>query len=167
MSTIIWSSTVAATLFFVSASVVPAPVQAGPIHDAAKAGDAEQVERLIISGVDVNERDAAYNTALHLSAGAGHMNVVQVLVAKGANVNVQDLSDVTPLVYSVRHESILEFLIAKGGDVNVADSQGTTALDDATRMGYMGAVEILKRAGAKCGTNDHYSKWCKQAGGTE
>lgn len=165
MSITTWSSSVAASLFFVSASVVPTLAQAGPIHDAAKAGDVEQVRGLIEAGTDVNEKDTAFKTALHWAAEKGHMGVVQVLVDKGAGVNDKDLSDVTPLHLAVlgEHESILEFLIVNGGDVNLTDSQGITALDDATNRSYMGVVEILKRAGAKCGTNHHYSKNCKQA----
>ena len=93
MSTVTRNSAVAATLFFVAASVVHAPVQAGPIHDAAKAGDAEQVERLIAAGVDVNEKDIADKTPLHWAVDAGHMSVVQVLVAKGANVDARDFAN--------------------------------------------------------------------------
>ncbi len=169
MSTITRNSALAATLLFVSAAVVHAPVQAGPIHDVAKAGDTQQVERLIAGGVDVDEKDIAEKTALLWAADAGQMDVVQVLVAKGANVNAKDLSDWTPLVFAVegRHNSIVEFLIANGADVNVVDANGITALDDATRRHYSGTVEILKRAGAKCGTNHHYSQWCKRASGSE
>jgi ankyrin repeat protein len=169
MSTITRNSALAATLLFVSASVVHAPVQAGPIHDAAKAGDAQQVERLIARGVDVDEKDIAERTALLWAADAGQMDVVQVLVAKGANVNAKDFSDWTPLMFAVlgQHDSILEFLIANGADVNAADADGITALDDATRRRYAGVLEILKRADAKCGTNHHYSRDCKQAGESE
>ena len=169
MSTITRNSALAAKLLFVSASVFHASVQAGPIHDAAKAGDAQQVEHLIAGGVDVDEKDIADKTALLWAADAGQMDVVQVLVAKGANVNAKDLSDWTPLVFAVegRHNSIVEFLIANGADVNVVDANGITALDDATRKQYSGTVEILKRAGAKCGTNHHYSQWCKRASGSE
>jgi ankyrin repeat protein len=169
MSTITQNSALAATLLFVSASVVHAPVQAGPIHDAAKAGDAEQVERLIAAGVDVDEKDIADKTALLWAADAGHMGVVQVLVAKGANVDARDFANWTPVMFAVlgQHETILEFLISKGADVDLADSDGITALDDATRRRYAGVLEILKRADAKCGTNRHYSRDCKQAGGSE
>ncbi len=169
MSAIMRNSAVAAMLIFVSASIVHTPVQAGPIHDAAKAGDAEQVERLIAAGVDVDEKDIADKTALHWGADAGHLDVVQVLAAKGANVNAKDFSGWTPLVFAVlgQHDSILEFLIANGADVNEVDANGITALDDATRKLCSGTVEILKRAGAKCGTNHHHSQRCKKASGSE
>ena len=57
-----------AELLFVSISAVHAPALAGPLHDAAKSGDAAEVERLIAAGADVNEKDAAFNTALHWAA---------------------------------------------------------------------------------------------------
>ncbi|MEE9159030.1 MAG: ankyrin repeat domain-containing protein [Gammaproteobacteria bacterium] len=169
MSTITRNSALAATLLFVSASMVHAPVQAGAIHDAARAGDADEVERLIAAGVDVDEKDLSDKTPLHWGVDAGHMDVVQVLAAKGANVDATDFAHWTPVMFAVlgQHEVILEFLIAKGADVNVPDSDGITPMDDATYRNYVGVVAILKRVDAKCGTNHHYSKWCKKAGGSE
>ena len=41
-----------------------------------------------------------------------------------------------------------------------------TPLDEPARFGYVGIIEILKQAGAKCGTNDIYSKYCRQAAGS-
>ena len=108
MSIATWSTAVVAALLFVSASVVYAPVSAGPVHDAAKAGDAAQVDRLIATGANADEKDSAYNTALHVAADVGHMDVVQVLVAKGANLNAKDISDLTPLQLAILgdHEDI-------------------------------------------------------------
>ena len=164
-----WRPVVVAALLFVSASVVQTPALAGPIHDAAKAGDAVQVERLIEAGADVNEMDAAFKTALHWATDEGHMDVVQLLVEKGANVNAKDFTDLTPLFLAVlrENESILEFLIAKGADVNSAETDGVTALDNAIRRNYAGVVEILKRAEAKRGTNEQYSRDCNLAAGSE
>ena len=104
----------AATLLFVSASMVHAPVQAGPIHDAARAGDADEVERMIAAGVDVDEKDLSDKTPLHWGVDAGHMDVVQVLAAKGANADATDFAHWTPVMFAVlgQHEVILEFLIA-------------------------------------------------------
>jgi len=160
MSTTTRNSALAATLLFVSASMVHAPVQAGAIHDAARAGDADEVERLIAAGVDVDEKDLSDKTPLHWGVDAGHMDVVQVLAAKGANVDATDFAHWTPVMFAVlgQHEVILEFLIAKGADVNVPDSDGITPMDYATYRNYVGVVAILKRVDAKCGTNHHYSK---------
>jgi ankyrin repeat protein len=84
------------------------------------------------------------------------MDVVQVLVAKGANLNAKDISDLTPLQLAILgdHEEISKLLIAKGADVNAADNMGITILDEATRKGNVGIIEMLKQAGAKCGTSN-------------
>ena len=151
-----WSAVMAAVLL-VSTSVALSPVLAGPIHDAAKAGDAAQVDRLIATGADVDEKDSAHNTALHLAADVGHMDVVQALVANGANLNAEDVSDLTPLYLAIigDHEAIAKLLIAKGADVNAMDNLGITVLDEATRKGILGIIEMLKQAGAKCGTSNY------------
>jgi ankyrin repeat protein len=139
---------------------------AGPIHDAAKAGDAAQVEALIVAGTDVDETDIAFKTALHWAADLGHVKVVETLIEKSADVNLQELSDKTALHFASleNHAAIVERLIAAGAEVNVKDTEGATALDVATfRKVDAGIIEMLKGAGAVCGTNHHYSKWCKEA----
>ena len=95
----------------------------------------------------------------------GHLEVLRVLVAKGANLNARDLSDWTPLQNAVggKHVDAVQFLIAKGADVNLLDNDGVSALDTATRFGPTGVIEMLKNAGAKCGTNHSYSRNCKEA----
>ena len=77
----------AALALLALASIGTQPALAGPIHDAAKSNDAAQVEQLVAAGADVDEKDAAFNTALHLAADAGHAEVAQVLVGKGANLD--------------------------------------------------------------------------------
>lgn len=56
---------VVAALLLASISLVHAPVRAGPIHEAAKAGDAVQVEALITAGAAVDEKDIAHKAPLH------------------------------------------------------------------------------------------------------
>ncbi len=53
------------------------------------------------------------------------------------------------------HEAIAIFLIAKGADVNAMDNLGITVLDEATRKGNVGIIEMLEQAGAKCGTGNY------------
>ena len=155
---------VVATLLYASASLVLSPVLAGPIHEAAKAGNVAEVERLVATGADVNAKDAARKTALHWAAEKGHLGVVQVLVAKGANVNAKDLTNWTPLHLAVYddHEAIVKLLIAKGADVNAKDNDGISILDRPAFKGYMGIIAMLKSAGAKCGTNYYQSKLCRE-----
>jgi len=148
---------VVTAMLLASASFVLSPALAGPIHDAAKADDAKQVEALIAAGADVDEKDAAYNTALHLAADKGLKDVVQVLVAHGANIDAKDVSDLTALQLAALgdHEAIVELLIAAGADVNATDSVGITVMDEATRRGNTRIIEMLNQAGAQCGTSNY------------
>lgn len=160
----IWIITTLAGLLFVSV-----PALAGPLHDAAKSGDAGAVEQLLAGGVDVNEKDAGFNTALHWAAGKGHLAVIRVLVSKGADINAKDIGDWTPLQHAMEvgdnYTDAAKFLIAKGADVNSLDSNGASPLDTATRFGLTDVIRMLKNAGAKCGTNHSYSRKCKEAEG--
>ena len=158
-----------AALLLASAWLVLSPARAGPIHDAAKAGDAAEVERLIAAGPDVDEKDIAQKTALHWAAEMGRLDVAQLLVAKGANVNAKDITNWTPLHLAVydEHEAVVELLIAKGADVNALDKDGIAPLDRPAFKGYAGIVKMLQVAGAKCGTNYHQSQLCRQALGLE
>lgn len=62
-----------------------APRLAGPLQNAARAGNLPQVERLLQQGAAVNAADAAGRTPLILAAMHGHTAVVQRLLAAGAN----------------------------------------------------------------------------------
>lgn len=79
MPKFIWITATLAGLLFVS---TPAAL-AGPLHDAARSGDAAAVEQLIAGGVDVDEKDAGFNTALRWAADKGRLEVIRVLVANG------------------------------------------------------------------------------------
>ena len=57
-----------AALVLASISFLHPSALAGPIRDAAKAGDAEEVERLIASGADIDEKDIAQKSAFHWAA---------------------------------------------------------------------------------------------------
>ncbi len=61
-------------------------VLAGPLHDAAKKGNIEQVEQLIAKGADVNQQDRRAGTALRWAALRGDASVAEVLIAAGADV---------------------------------------------------------------------------------
>ena len=138
------------------------PAVAGPIHDAAKIGDAVQVENLIAEGTLVDEKDALDKTALLWASENGHTDVAQFLVQKGADVNIGDFTGQAPLYWAARmgNKEIVEILIKAGADVNQQDSQGTRPLDKPVNKGRKVIVKMLKDAGATCGTDGYISRAC-------
>src|SRR4051794_25662644 len=58
--------------------------------EAAAAGDAAAVSRLLAAGADVTARDANRRTALLVATGANHVEVARLLIAAGADVNARD-----------------------------------------------------------------------------
>ncbi len=157
-----WIIATLAGLLFASA-----PAFAGPLHDAARSGDAAAAERVLAAGADVNEKDVGLNTALHWAADMGHLEVVRVLIAKGADINARDMGEETPLFRAVRESQVeaAGFLIARGADVNLLEFRGISVLDNAIDSGLTDVTEKLKNAGAKCGTSRAYSLNCKRVEG--
>lgn len=116
-----------------------------PLHQAAEAGDVNQVQRLLSKGADVNARDGAGFTPLFYAAHKGHMQVSEILVAGGANVNAKDSYDNTPLHYAAvsgRYD-VCRLLIAKGANVNAQNLMGGTPLAMARAGGHSEIVELL------------------------
>jgi len=122
------------------------------LHEAAAAGDIEQVKLLISKGADVNAKDKNGWTPLHSAAWYGRKDVAEVLIAKGANINETDVSGQTPLHLAASFGSMFvpELLLAKGANVNARDKAGNTPLHVAA--GYPGAskdfLEFLLAKGA-------------------
>ena len=143
------------------------PAVAGPIHDAAKIGDAVQVESLTAAGTSVNEMDALDKTALVWASENGHIEVAQFLVGKGADLNIGDFTGQGPLYWAARmgNKEIVEILIEAGADVNQQDLQGVRPLDKPTNKGREAVIKMLKDAGAKCGTDGYISRACTTAFG--
>ena len=73
---------------------------AGPLHDAAFAGDIGKVRQLLKQGADVNARDEFQRTPLHCAAIVGRTEVAKLLIEKGADVNAMGISRETPAMYA-------------------------------------------------------------------
>ena len=143
------------------------PAVAGPIHDAAKIGDAVQVESLTVAGTSVNEMDALDKTALVWASENGHTDIALFLVGKGADVNIGDFTGQAPLYWAARmgYKEIVELLIKAGADVNQQDLQGARPLDPGVLHGHEAIIKMLKDAGSKCGTDSYFSLACTTAFG--
>ena len=70
---------------------------AGPLHDAAKAGDGALMQQLLRDGADVNEQDETGATALFVAAQAGWYSVHDQLLVAGADVSIRNSSGLTVL----------------------------------------------------------------------
>lgn len=97
-------------------------------------GGAEVVDLLVRSGeVDIDARDASWNTPLHLAAVYGSAAIATRLIQKRANVNAVNEGGSTPLHFAAAtgDAEIVKVLIDAGADVHAADALGNTPLIDA------------------------------------
>ncbi|MET7396841.1 ankyrin repeat domain-containing protein [Dactylosporangium sp. NPDC005572] len=108
----------------------------GPLHNAAQAGDAQQVARLIAEGVVVDAGDFRMYTPLHIAAGMAAAEVVAMLLDAGADAGALTVFQDTPL-HRVAHGlvgaadarlEIIDRLLDAGCPLNAVDTAGRTAL---------------------------------------
>jgi ankyrin repeat protein len=102
-----------------------------PIHEAARAGDVEQIKYLFKTSPDLmNATDEKGLTPLHVAAGKKQTNAAQVLLGLGAKVNARADSGVTPLHTAVRRGDVdmTRLLLANRASASVRDNFDTSPL---------------------------------------
>ena len=122
------------------------------LHNTAVENQPNIAELLLSKGINVNEKDDNYEfTALHYAARFGSTKVAKVLIAHDADVRAKDKWGYEPIHWAAYHDlaEIIELLIAKGADVNIKTSLGKTPLELAIPMRNTGAIEVLRKHGAK------------------
>ncbi|MDA7676373.1 ankyrin repeat domain-containing protein [bacterium] len=104
-------------------------IVAGPIHDAASAGDIEEIKSLLNIGVSVEHKSGGW-TALHYAIDSNQFETADFLVSIGADVNAERQDGSTPLFQSLHstHINILNILINNGANVNHQNKAGRTPL---------------------------------------
>ncbi len=138
-------------LVLISLMSVSSITYAGAIHDASRAGDLEQVQRLVVEGADVNEKAVRDETPLILAALAGQGEIVNYLLQRGADINTRSASGLTALHAAAYagHSDIVSLLVAKGALVNDASNRfETTPLHLASEENHADTVRALLGHGA-------------------
>ena len=132
------------------------------LFTASVEGDAEEVERLLLSGiVDVNCRGGYYSsTPLYEAADRGNTDVVQLLLERSADPNRADLDGETPLYKAVVKGDldVVRLLLERGAEPNKSDDRGRTPLHEATRKGHGDVARLLIDGGAELNVADATSQ---------
>ena len=150
--------TLVATL--VALILVAAPISAGEIHQAVRAGDAVKVKTLLQRDPGLamapDEEDRYASLPLHFAAIAGNTEIAGLLLDAGAYIDCGDSDESTPLDVAAmnHHANMVDFLLSKGADVNRRDKNGACAMSFAASAGDSAIVGQLLRAGADLNFRD-------------
>jgi ankyrin repeat protein len=141
----------------VHAQVAPSAAEAARysgLHAAAHKGDAEAIRKLAAAKADLNARDPAGRTPLHVATFATfakQRDAVRALVQAGADLNLleNDRYDAVTIASVANDEETLRLLLALGASAKQVTSRyDGTALIAAAHLGHAGVVQQLIAAGA-------------------
>jgi len=134
----------------------PAP-QIEPLHEAAFAGNLDEVKRLLEEGGAVDVPDPDGRTALMWASFNGHTAVNALLLENGAAIDAREVNGRTALMYasSGPFAGTVRLLLEQGADVNIqGTAEGFTALMTAAAEGQVEVVRLLMAYGADPGAKD-------------
>src|SRR5262245_18395208 len=120
---------------------------AGPLHDAAKAGDVAQIELLLNQGADINEVSGS-GTPLYFAVNTQHAEAAELLIQRGADVNARSTFGM-PLHAAAAKDlpSVASLLLEHGADPN-ADWNTLKPLHIAAKYGRVNVARLLLDHGA-------------------
>ena len=131
-----------------------------PLMHAADKGDTEEVQRLLHSGANVNEKDQRGQTPLIHACLRGNASpeLINTLLRAGADVDAKDRHGRTPLFLAVQSPpvngarrqqmGVVTALLGAHADVNAKDANGDTALMMAASYADAETVGVLLSKGA-------------------
>lgn len=135
-----------------AALLVSASVVAGEqLFDAVRTGDTADVERLLVSGAEVDSRDRDQATLLIVAALNDQPAVAELLLGKGADVMARNAGGFTPLHAAAYSGSVpvAELLLERGAVLeDVANKAGAAPLMVAAEENRLAMVELLIARGA-------------------
>jgi ankyrin repeat protein len=116
-------------------------------------GNVARVSQLVARGADVNKRDDAQKTPLHVAAHHGHVEVARALITQhGADKEASAEGGMRPLHLAAfdGHVEMVRALIAlHGADKEAAAEVGMRPLHVAAMAGHVDVVRALVQLGAR------------------
>ncbi|CAJ1429315.1 unnamed protein product [Effrenium voratum] len=114
-----------------------------PLHQAAGAGHAEVLRRLLHAGASLNLRDEHEACALHEAAAKGHLQAAKELLTR-ADPDLRDEEGASALHWaaSKNQTDIVQLLLASDAAM-LADAKGASPLHWAAKSGHGAVVELL------------------------
>jgi len=145
-----------------AANVVATTPEPSPLADAVQHGDAQRVQALLKSKVDVNAPQPDGATALHWAAYRSDAVSMAALIGAGAHVNARNNYGVTPLALAADqgNVAVLDLLLKAGANPNAPINfvnSGETPLMHAARSAKVDAIRSLVRAGADVNAQENWS----------
>lgn len=109
------------------------------------AGNKDQVEKLLVSGDDINFQDKDKRTLLIHAVIDNKLEIVEKLILRGADLNLQDSLGYSALHYAAQNYFLdaVELLLKNESKVDVQDIHGNTPLFRAV-FNSRGRGEVIK-----------------------
>ncbi|MCG8340757.1 MAG: ankyrin repeat domain-containing protein, partial [Cytophagales bacterium] len=129
--------------------------------NAIKAGQVDEVKKLLEEGADVNLKDREGKAPLHWALEKGNRAIIDALLGEASiDVNNPDGDGKTPLHYAAEQgdQVSIEKLLSKGASVDRRDKNDRTALHEAVEKGDKEVVKALLAAGATVNAKDKNGK---------
>lgn len=122
-----------------------------PLIKAVALGTLNDVQRLLVGGAALEERDWWSRTAWLVAVQAGDLAKASLLAERGVDLEVVGRCGKPALFFAIQNHrtALLRWLIDLGFDVEQTDEFGSTALMEAVEVGYDEGVELLLGAGAQ------------------
>ena len=120
----------------------------GPLHSAVKVGQLETVQDILDhKRVDINNKNSAHETALHIACATGYnYGILRLLIINGASMCERDSYNNAPIhrAAAMGHTDIIDMLVTEFGcDPTIRGYQGRSLLHIASGNGNAKLLEML------------------------
>ena len=119
------------------------------LFDYTGKADADEINRLLAGGADVNAADKKGRTSFMMAACFGYHEAAEALFAAGANINAQDEKGNTAIMYAAYAgltKTVIN-LIEKGSNLAIRDHKGgsaATAILENPSMPIESSIAMIK-----------------------